>query len=69
MIRRQVITRTPLNGTLTEIIDYSDYKDVAGVKIPFTIKRNNWNSLDVLTVVDVKPNASVDDARFVKPAK
>ncbi|TAK17069.1 MAG: photosynthetic reaction center cytochrome c subunit [Acidobacteria bacterium] len=69
LIRRQIITRTPLNGTLTEIIDYSDYKDVAGVKIPFTIKRNNWNSLDVLTVVDVKPNASVDDARFVKPAK
>ena len=69
LIRRQVITRTPLNGALTEIIDYSDYKDVAGVKIPFTIKRNNWNTLDVLTVVDVKPNAQVDDARFAKPVK
>lgn len=69
LLRRQITTRTPLNGSLTEIIDYSDYKDVAGVKMPFTIRRNNWNTLDVLTVVDVKPNASIDDARFVKPAK
>lgn len=69
LIRRQIITRTPLNGTLTEVIDYSDYKDVAGVKMPFTIKRNDWNTLDVLTIVDVKPNAQVDDARFAKPGK
>lgn len=69
LIRRQIVTRTPLNGSLTEIIDYSDYKDVAGVKTPFTIKRNNWNTLDILTIVDVKPNASIDDARFVKPGK
>ncbi len=69
LLRRQIVTRTPLNGSLTEILDYSDYKDVAGVKMAFAIKRNNWNTLDVLTIVDVKPNASIDDARFVKPAK
>ncbi len=69
LLRRQITTRTPLNGALVETIDYSDYKDVAGVKTPFTIKRNNWNTLDTLTIVDVKPNASIDDARFVTPAK
>lgn len=68
LLRHQIITRAPaLNGTLTETFDYSDYKPVAGVMMPFTIKRNNWNTLDVLTVVDVKPNAAIDDARFSKP--
>jgi len=69
LLRRQTITRTPLNGSLVEVIDYSNYKDVAGVKMPFTIKRNDWNTVDVLTVVDVKANASIDDGRFVKPGK
>ena len=67
LLRRQIITRTPLNGSLTETVDYSDYKPVAGVMMPFTIKRTNWNTLDTLTVVDVKPGAQIDDARFAKP--
>lgn len=67
LLRRQIVTRTPLNGSLTETIDYSDYKPVAGVMMPFTIKRTNWNTLDTLTVVDVKPGAQIDDARFAKP--
>ena len=67
LLRHQVITRTPLNGTLTETIDYSDYRPVAGVMMPFTIKRNNWNTIDTLTVTDIKANTTIDDARFAKP--
>ena len=67
LLRRQIIARTPLNGSLTETVDYSDYKPVAGVMMPFTIKRTNWNTLDTLTVVDVKPGAQIDDARFARP--
>jgi hypothetical protein len=62
-----MVTRTPLNGSLTETIDYSDYKPVAGVTVPFTIKRTNWNTLDTITITAVKPGASIDDARFAKP--
>jgi photosynthetic reaction center cytochrome c subunit len=69
LVRHQVITRTPqsINGVLTETIDYSNYKPVAGVMMPFTIIRNNWNTLDTMTVTDVKANAAIDDARFSKP--
>jgi hypothetical protein len=69
LIRRQSITRTPaiLNGALSEIYDYSDYRDVNGVKMPFTIKRTNWNTLDTLTVTDIKVNTNLDDAKFGKP--
>ena len=68
LLRRQVITRAALNGTLIETIDYSDYKDVAGVQVPFTIKHTNWNTEDTYTIVDIKPGASVPDANFAKPS-
>jgi len=68
LLRRQVISHTALNGALIETVDYSDYKDVAGVQVPFTIKLNNWNTLDTYSVVDVKTGAAIDDARFAKPS-
>ena len=67
LLRRQIISRSPYNGALVETIDYSDYKDVAGVQVPFTIKFNNWNTLETYTIVDVKTGAAIDDARFSKP--
>lgn len=67
LLRRQIITRVPLNGSMSEVFDYSDYRAVNGVMMPFAIKRNNWNTLDVLTVTDIKVNAAIDDARFAKP--
>ena len=66
LLRRAIQTKTPI-GTLPEQIDYRDYRDVAGVKLPFLIKRSAWDFLDTLKVVDVKPNAQIDDARFAKP--
>ena len=66
LLRRTVVTKTPV-GNLPEQIDYSDYRDVAGVKLPFLIRRATWEALDSFKVVDVKPNAQIDDARFAKP--
>ena len=66
LLRRAIQTKTSI-GTLPEEIDYSDYRDVAGVKLPFLIKRSAWDFRDTLEVVDVKPNAQIDNARFAKP--
>lgn len=66
LVRRVISTRTPL-GQLREQIDYADFRSVAGVKIPFEIKRTNWDSVDTLKVTDAKPNVTLDDARFDKP--
>ena len=68
LLRRQIVSKAALNGVLTETIDYSDYKDVAGVQVPFTIKLNNWNTVNTYTVVDVKTGAQIDDSRFAKPS-
>jgi len=67
LLRRTVRTATQLNGALNEQFDYSDYRTVGGVKMPFVIKRTNWNTLDTLNVADIKINPTIDDARFARP--
>jgi mono/diheme cytochrome c family protein len=66
LVRRAVTTRTPM-GPLPEQVDYSDYRDVGGVKMPFEIQRTSWQFLDTLKIADIKANAPIDDSRFVKP--
>jgi hypothetical protein len=67
LVRRVTRTATPLSGALTETTDYSDYRAEAGVMTPHKITRNNWNTLDTLTVSRVTLNGSLDDATFQRP--
>jgi len=67
LVRRQITTRTPLNGSLVETFDYGMYRAVNGVMMAHTIKRNNWAVLDTFTITDVKTNTAIDDSRFMKP--
>ena len=53
---------------LGEQIDYSDYRDVSGVKEPFTVKHSTWNAVTTEKFTDVKINAPVNDSIFAKPA-
>jgi hypothetical protein len=67
LVRRQITTRTPLNGSMSETFDYGAYRPENGVMMAHTIKRNNWAVLDTFTVTDVKTNPAIDDGRFAKP--
>jgi hypothetical protein len=46
---------------------YSDYRDVGGIKLPFTVIERFENSELVTTVREVKIDAPIDDARFAEP--
>jgi hypothetical protein len=48
--------------------DYSDYRDVGGVKRPFSTVKTWTNNKVRYTLKDVRANAAVDAARFAKPA-
>jgi len=48
-------------------VTYSDYRDLDGIKLPFTIIQEFANSKLVTTVREVKINAPIDDARFAEP--
>jgi hypothetical protein len=59
-------TLTPVGFVPTQI-DYSDFRDVAGVKVPF--KRVVSQTFMQMTVelTDVQPNTAVEAARFARP--
>ena len=57
-----------LVGTVPTQTDYSDYRDVAGVKMPFKIVVTWTNGQNTILLTQVQPNIPVDAARFARPA-
>ena len=47
--------------------DYSDYREVAGVQMPFHWVVSWTNGRSTVQLNDVQPNAAIDDARFARP--
>ncbi len=56
-------------GWLPTQIDYADYRDTNGVKIPYRWTLARPSGRFTIQVSDVKQNVSVDDAKFAKPAE
>jgi hypothetical protein len=68
LLRRRTITTTGVRlMVLPEQIDYSDYRDVSGVKVPFTVRHATWNAVTTEKITDVKINAPIADNAFAKP--
>ena len=44
-----------------------DYRDVDGIKVPFTIRRTNPNLSFTVKLTEITHNAPIEDARFAKP--
>ncbi len=55
-------------GWLPTQIDYADYRDANGVKIPYRWTLARPSGRFTIQVSDLKQNVPVDDAKFVKPA-
>jgi hypothetical protein len=55
-------------GTIPTQIDYSDYREVAGIKIPFHTVVTWTDGQDTIELSEVKPNAPVDATKFAAPA-
>lgn len=48
--------------------EFSDYRDVDGIKLPFTIHQSNAATEFTITLAEVHHNVDVDEAIFAKPA-
>jgi len=55
-------------GRVPTQFDYEDYREVAGVKIPFKWTFAWVSGRDVVELTDVQPNVAVDAAKFGKPS-
>jgi photosynthetic reaction center cytochrome c subunit len=55
-------------GRVPTQIDFADYRDVAGVKIPFKWAFAWVSGRDEIQLSEVQPNVAIDAARFARPA-
>lgn len=55
-------------GTVPTQIDYADYREVAGVKVPFRTVMTWTNGQNSIVLSEVRPNVPIDASRFARPA-
>ena len=70
LLRRIRYTPTMI-GIIPEQIDFDDYRDVAGVKFPFTVKVaavEVGNPIATRSYTEIKLNVAIDDSKFKMPA-
>jgi len=67
LLRRVTYQPTPM-GAMPDQIDFEDWRDVAGVKVPFVLKTATPDGMSVRAYSDVKFNTPADDAKFAMPA-
>lgn len=68
LVRRVAQSPTVL-GNFQYQIDYADYQDFGGVKLPTTIRYAVPNISWTRRISEVKNNTPVDDAKFTAPSK
>lgn len=68
LVRRVLLRSSPL-GDVPQQVDYSDYRDAGGFKLPYTVRIDSiapWNdSAHVFS--EIHPNAKVNDKVFEMP--
>jgi outer membrane lipoprotein-sorting protein len=67
LVRQVRYTDTKVGLSATQV-DYDDYRDVAGVKMPFKWTTSWLDGQTVYTATQIQPNVSIDAAKFAKPA-
>jgi hypothetical protein len=67
LLVRQVRYVDTAVGVIPTRIDYSDYRDVAGVKIAFRRVVTWTDGRSTIELSDVQPNARIDATRFAAP--
>jgi hypothetical protein len=66
LVRQIRYTDSPV-GRIPTQVDYSDYRDVAGVKIPFKWNLTWLDGRELFEMTEVQPNVAIDAARFARP--
>ena len=67
LLTRQVRSTPSAVGRLPLEIDYSDYRDVAGVKLPFKFRMTWLDGQSNFELSDVQPNVTIPESRFARP--
>ncbi|MBZ5537414.1 MAG: c-type cytochrome [Acidobacteriia bacterium] len=66
LLRRITFAETPL-GLLPNQTDFEDYRDVEGIKQPFTVRVTGANNVQTEKFTEIKFNQPIDDTKFDQP--
>lgn len=61
------VTIPQLGGDVEQTVEFSDYRVVDGVKIPYKFRATNPGQTFTVTVNKVEHNTEIDDKSFSKP--
>jgi len=67
LLRRVLLQPTPF-GPLNTQMDYSDWREVNGVKVPYVVVQTRPGGIVTQKVTKVEFNVPVDEKVFAKPA-
>jgi len=67
LLLRSYTTMQSVIGAFPEETNYDDYRDVTGVKIPYTVRVVSAEGNRTYKWAQVDANAPVDDSKFTKP--
>jgi len=67
LIRLRRYSASPVGRVPTQF-DFSDYHDVAGVKMPFRWTMTWLDGRENVELTEIQPNVSIDASKFAKPA-
>jgi hypothetical protein len=56
-----------LGGDVEQTVEFSDYREVDGVRVPFTLKASNPAQSYTVTFATVEHNKPMDEKSFLKP--
>lgn len=68
LLTRVVRYSKTIVGPVPTQIDYSDYREVAGVKMPFQWRLTWTDGQSMYSLSEVQPNVAIDPAKFARPA-
>ncbi len=69
LIQSEIPMDVPDEGKTVVNSQYEDYREVEGVKVPFTIRQTSAYFDFVIKLSEVKYNVPIDDAKFKKPSQ
>jgi hypothetical protein len=67
LLKTSVTVDAPGVGPIEQINEFSDFRTVDGVRVPFLVKSLNAVQSATATLTDIRHNAEIADASFAKP--
>ncbi len=66
LVRLVRFAESPVGRLVTQV-DYADYREVAGIRMPFRWTVSWLNGRSIFELSDVQPNVPIDAAKFARP--